>query len=78
MSKEREKGVFYRQKIDSKASSRACLENAREGGLAEILMTCDPENQGSRQVILSCGGVYQETVCQAREARHDEKYGMIL
>lgn len=67
-----------RRKGYGKAMLQACLEKARKEGLTEVLITCDPENQGSRQVILSCGGVFQETVYQATEERYYEKYWITL
>ena len=63
-----------RRKGNGKAMLQACLTKAKEEGLSEVLITCDPSNEGSRGVILGCGGRYQETVYHPEEARYYEHY----
>jgi predicted acetyltransferase len=40
---------------------RQMLEVARERGLTEVLVTCDPDNEASRRTIEGAGGVYEDT-----------------
>lgn len=42
------------------AMLRAVLPRARELGIDSALVTCDPDNIGSRRVIESCGGVLED------------------
>lgn len=38
------------------------LAEATKVGLGRVLITCDVDNEGSRRTILSCGGVYENTI----------------
>jgi len=38
------------------------LKKAKEYGIDEVMITCDESNERSRRTILSCGGVYHQTV----------------
>lgn len=63
-----------RRKGYGKAMLQACFIKAKEAGFRKVLITCNPENEGSRQVILSSGGQYEATVYHEEENRHYEKY----
>jgi predicted acetyltransferase len=39
---------------------RESLPMARELGIESALLTCTPDNTGSRKVIESCGGVLED------------------
>ncbi|HIS03203.1 MAG TPA: GNAT family N-acetyltransferase [Candidatus Pullichristensenella avicola] len=43
------------------------LPRAREAGLTRALITCAPDNEGSRRTILKNGGVYESTVYNDRD-----------
>ena len=40
----------------------AALEKCRGMGLEQVLISCKPDNEGSRRIILRNGGVYESTV----------------
>jgi len=53
----------FRRQGYGKALLRLALERARdEYGLSRVLVTCDEDNEGSIQIIESCGGVFEEVV----------------
>ncbi|MDR1598501.1 MAG: GNAT family N-acetyltransferase [Oscillospiraceae bacterium] len=50
-----------RRKGYAKAMLRLCLDYAGRFGLDKVLITCRDDNEASRRVILSCGGVFERT-----------------
>ena len=55
-----------------------CLKVCKAFGLDRVLITCRVENEGSRRTILSCGGVYENTVFCARDDATLERYWIAL
>ena len=53
---------------------REVLPFCRQLGLSRVLITCTPDNEASRRVILSAGGVYESTVFEADRNRELERY----
>lgn len=49
-----------RQRGHATAMLRAALPVAAERGFDRVLITCDADNVGSRKVIESCGGVFED------------------
>lgn len=58
-----------RQKGYGKLQLNLGLRKAKELGLKKILITCDDCNTGSSKVIESCGGIYQNTVCDTNNQK---------
>lgn len=56
----------------------AALPKCRELGIDRVLITCVPENEGSRRTILKNGGVYEATVYEAEKDRYLERYWIDL
>ena len=50
------------------------LEKCRELGIHRVLITCVPENEGSRRTILKNGGIYESTVFEEEKGRFLERY----
>lgn len=46
----------------AKTMLELALLKAKEYGINEVMITCDESNERSRKTILSCGGVYRQTV----------------
>ena len=57
---------------------QACLIEAKKQGLTKVLLTCDPENTGSRKIIQANGGTYAEKVFHPEERRWYEKYWITI
>ena len=57
---------------------REVLPFCRQLGLSRVLITCTPDNEASRRVILSAGGVYESTVFEADRNRELERYWIDL
>lgn len=68
---ERKKGYATRMLHD-------CLPYCKELGLNRILVTCLEENEGSRKVILSNGGVYESTVFEPKAQVFLQRYWITL
>lgn len=56
----------------------AALETCREMGLSRVMLSCRPENEGSRRTILHNGGVYDSTVYEPEKERYLERYWIEL
>ena len=56
----------------------AALDKCREMGLERVMISCRPENEGSRRTILKNGGVYENTVRQPERGRDLERYWIAL
>ncbi|MBQ1877591.1 MAG: GNAT family N-acetyltransferase [Erysipelotrichaceae bacterium] len=54
------------------------LAICRRMGLKRVLITCFPENEGSRRTILKNGGVYEATVHEENRDRDLERYWIDL
>lgn len=57
---------------------RLALPFCKEIGLDKVLITCKPDNEGSRRTILSQGGVYESTVHEPNEGIDLERYWIAL
>ena len=57
---------------------RLGLEKARERGLQRVLLTCDETNIGSRKVIESNGGQFENAVVVEGQAAHKRRYWITL
>lgn len=64
---ERRKGYAERMLAD-------CLKLCRADGLKRVLVTCDPQNEGSRRTILANGGAYEGTVYDDPDGVYLERY----
>jgi len=51
-----------------------CLKLCRTDGLKRVLVTCMPENEGSRRTILANGGVYEGTIYDDPDGVFLERY----
>lgn len=67
-----------RKKGYAKRMLTACLKQCRAFGLDRVMITCRVENEASRRTILSCGGVYENTVCCERDGVTLERYWIDL
>ena len=67
-----------RRKGYAKRMLSECLKVCRAFGLDRVLITCRVENEASRRTILSCGGVYENTVYCARDDATMERYWISL
>ncbi len=67
-----------RRKGYAKKMLTACMDVCRKFGLDRILITCTVENEGSRRTILSCGGVYENTVYYEKADDTLERYWIAL
>ena len=56
----------------------AALEKCREMGLRRVMISCRPDNEGSRRTILHNGGVYDSTVREPDRDRDLERYWIEL
>lgn len=50
------------------------LMKCRELGIDRVLITCVPENEGSRRTIQKNGGAYESTVFEPEKGRFLERY----
>ena len=57
---------------------RRVLPVCRELGITRVMISCMPENEGSRRTILNNGGVYENTVFQPERDRYLERYWIEL
>ncbi len=67
-----------RRKGYAKRMLTECLGACRAFGFERVLITCRVENEASRRTILSCGGVYENTVYCERENATLERYWIQL
>lgn len=68
-----------RRKGYAKEQLRLCLSWCKETlGLDQVLITCQPHNEGSRRTILSAGGVYENTVHEPDRNVDLERYWITL
>lgn len=67
-----------RRKGYATAMLRESLKYCREIGLIKILVTCLKDNEVSRKIILSCGGIYERTAVDPKTANHYERYWITL
>jgi len=65
-----------RRKGYAKAMLTLCLEKCREFGLDKVMICCEPDNAGSRNTILTCGGKFKQVVQTDDEI--DEQYLIYL
>ena len=54
------------------------LQKCKELGISRVLITCFPENEGSRRTILKNGGVYESTVYIDEIKKEVERYWIEL
>ena len=57
---------------------RLALPECRRLGLKKVLISCYPDNEGSRRTILKNGGVYESTVFEPEHERYLERYWITL
>lgn len=57
---------------------RLALPYCRSLGLTRVLISCEPDNEGSRKTILKNGGVYESTVEEPDEGIFLERYWIEL
>ena len=62
----------------AKEMLRLALPFCREIGLDRVLISCEPNNPGSRRTILANGGVYESTVHDPRENIDRERYWITI
>jgi len=67
-----------RKKGYAKRMLNECLTICKAFGLTSVLITCLVENEASRRTILSCGGVYENTVYCERDSVHLQRYWIDL
>jgi predicted acetyltransferase len=67
-----------RRKGYGKYILKLTLEKARERGLADVLVTCDPSNTGSAKIIQSNGGVLASQSYSQKWARKVSRYWIRL
>ena len=54
------------------------LQKCKELGISRVLITCFPENEGSRRTILKNGGVYESTIYIDELNKKVERYWIDL
>lgn len=54
------------------------LPECKALGIDKVLISCVPENEGSRRTIVKNGGVYESTVCLEEEDIYLERYWIEL
>ena len=67
-----------RRKGYAKEMLRLALPFCKEIGLDRVLISCEPDNPGSRRTILANGGVYESTVHEPGEDIDLERYWITL
>ena len=67
-----------RRKGYAKEMLRLALPYCKGLGLDRVLISCEPDNEGSRRTILSNGGVYESTVHKPEENIDLERYWITL
>lgn len=67
-----------RRKGYAKEQLRLVLPFCKEIGLDRVLISCEPDNPGSRRTILANGGVYESTVHEPDEDIDLERYWIAL
>ncbi len=67
-----------RRKGYAKEMLRLALPFCRQIGLDKVLISCEPDNPGSRRTILANGGVYESTVHEPGEDIDLERYWITL
>ncbi len=67
-----------RRKGYAREQLRLALPFCREIGLDRVLISCEPDNPGSRRTILANGGVYESTVHEPNEDIDLERYWITL
>ena len=54
------------------------LDKARKRGLSRVLVTCDPDNAGSRRIIEKNGGVFEDERISPKDGRPRRRYWLNL
>ena len=67
-----------RRKGYATAMLHDALPHCRELGITDVLISCLPDNEGSRRTILHNGGVYESTVREPERQRELERYWIHL
>lgn len=67
-----------RRKGYARETLRLALPFCKEIGLDRVLITCEPDNEGSRRTILANGGVYESTIHEPGEGIDLERYWVAL
>ncbi len=67
-----------RRKGYAKEMLRLALPFCQEIGLDRVLISCEPDNPGSRRTIIANGGVYENTVHEPGEDIDLERYWITL
>lgn len=62
----------------AKESLRLALPYCKKLGLDKVLISCEPDNTGSRRTILSSGGVYESTVHEPAADIDLERYWITI
>lgn len=62
----------------AKEMLRQALPYCKKIGLDRVLVTCEPDNPGSRRTILANGGVYEGTVHEPNEDYYLERYWIAI
>ena len=62
----------------AKEMLRLTLPFCQEIGLVRVLISCEPDNPGSRRTILANGGVYESTVHEPNEGIDLERYWITI
>ena len=62
----------------AKEMLRLALPFCKELGLDRVLISCEPDNPGSRRTILANGGVYESTVHAPADGINLERYWITL
>ncbi len=57
---------------------KMALSKCRELGIDRVLVTCNDDNEGSRRIILKCGGIYESVVYDSAEDEYVERYWIDL
>ncbi|MCL2409987.1 MAG: GNAT family N-acetyltransferase [Oscillospiraceae bacterium] len=65
-----------RRKGYAKAMLMLCLDKCHALGLDKVLITCDENNEASRRTIISCGGVFENTI--DKDGIRSERYWITL
>lgn len=68
----------YRRRGYGTLICRLALDASRELGLGRVLITCDEDNTGSRKIIESNGGVYENSLPQAERDVPKRRYWVDL
>ncbi len=67
-----------RRKGYAKEMLRLTLTFCKKIGLNKVLISCEPDNPGSRRTILANGGIYESTIHEPKHDRDLERYWIAL